>query len=41
MTVDQFWEWALAQYGCTESQQLLLRLQHEGDLVILEALFAG
>lgn len=41
MTVEQFWEWALARYGCTESQQLLLRLQHEGNLVILEALFAG
>ena len=41
MTVEKFWEWALARYGCTESQQLLLRLQHEGDLVILEALFAG
>ena len=40
MTVENFWDWALARYGCAESQQLLLRLQNEGGLVILEALFA-
>ena len=41
MTVEQFWDWALARYGSAESQRLLLRLQNEGGLVILEALFAG
>ena len=41
MTVEKFWEWALARYSSAESQQLLLRLQNEGGLVILQALFAG
>ena len=40
MTVEAFWVWALAHYDGRECQQLLLRLQKEGDLVILEALYA-
>ena len=40
MMVEDFWDWALARYGCAESQKLLLRLQTTGGLVILEALFA-
>ena len=40
MTVEAFWVWALAHYDGRECQQLLLRLQNEGDLVILEALYA-
>ena len=40
MTVEAFWVWALAHYDGKECQQLLLRLQKEGDLIILEALYA-
>ena len=40
ITVEAFWDWALAQYDCQECQQLLLQLQNEGELVILEALYA-
>ena len=40
MTLEDFWDWALSRYDCSKCQQLLLRLQKEGDLVILEALFA-
>ena len=40
MTMEAFWDWALTQYDGQECQQLLLRLQKEGDLVILEALYA-
>ena len=40
MTVDAFWDWAVACYRRAGVQQHLLRLQDTQDLVILEALFA-
>ena len=40
MTVDIFWDWSLSKYRCEATQQCLLALQEEADLVILEALFA-
>ena len=40
MTVDSFWDWSLGKYRCEATQQCLLALQEEADLVILEALFA-
>ena len=40
MTVDAFWDWAVACYRRAGVQQHLLRLQDTEDLVILEALFA-
>ena len=40
MTVDAFWDWAVACYRRAGVQQHLLNLQDTQDLVILEALFA-
>lgn len=40
MTVDAFWDWAVACYRRAGVQQHLLLLQDTQDLVILEALFA-
>ena len=40
MTVDAFWDWAIACYRRAGVQQHLLLLQDTQDLVILEALFA-
>ena len=40
MTVDAFWDWAVACYRRAGVQQHLLTLQDTQDLVILEALFA-
>jgi uncharacterized protein (TIGR02444 family) len=40
MTVDAFWDWAVARYRLAGVQQHLLLLQDTQDLVILEALFA-
>ena len=41
MKATPFWDWALAQYRSEATQDLLLRLQQEADLVILEALFVS
>ena len=40
MTVDAFWDWAVACYRRAGVQQHFLLLQDTQDLVILEALFA-
>ncbi len=40
MTVDTFWDWAVACYRRAGVQQHLLSLQDTQDLVILDALFA-
>ena len=40
MTVDAFWDWAIACYRRAGVQEHLLLLQDTQDLVILEALFA-
>ena len=40
MTVDTFWDWAVACYRRAGVRQHLLSLQDAQDLVILEALFA-
>ena len=41
MKATPFWDWALARYRSEATQDLLLRLQQESDLVILEALFVS
>ena len=41
MAFSAFWDWALRQYAREPTQELLLTLQSQADLVILEALFAA
>jgi uncharacterized protein (TIGR02444 family) len=41
MTVDEFWDWALARYSHPATREHLLALQDRLELVVLEALFAA